>query len=743
MPTIQFEQTEAKHQKIAAALLRSLQLDPQQWLEVQTFELCAAHRVRVFGMPVPVPEALNAVAHWRCRLVEQDGSLRLLVGEYVWAAQVFDQSNPLSGVAALPPHIEILSLANLPNKDVGFLVKLPKLKCLDLQGHVILNPSSLVDISALSALTQLIYLNLSQCTLIKDISALSKLTRLTCLKMKFCSIRDFSALSGLTELRGLSLQDCSNFKDISVLSGLTQLSSLKLNSELTDISALSKLTQLRGLSLNSGLADISALSELTQLRGLSLSSGLADISVLSSLTQLMRLDLKGCRKLTDIGVLSKLTQLTWLNLDTQSEVRDFSALSELIQLTSLNLHCCLSLKEVSVLSRMTQLKSLNLHRCSKVRTLDPLASCSQLETLDVRDCLRLSSIEPVREISTLRKLEGFHPDQTAELLAHTAVLRGDRAYIDANAKRWVQQMEQMEGVLAFELERFATTLGEALSLLGESPYEAAFEGYLWSRPKFSARPWTAWFGGIRAVSTWERLRERVELRPLRGMTPGCVGGICATLGSEAADRAERAWALDWLERLEQAWGERGSELVPVAAELCVAHLRLGLHEALQRWLARLTDESDPTLLDPVHAALGRWHLQRGAPDLAQEHAAAIDSAEQRDPLLVALTKQYVESDPQRAGELLLSIRLPECAEELVRYLSQQVNFVREPLNIERLAAACGDTPEALSELIAHLPAEADATFLHELSACLREPQSKRLAQLRRQSLQAMLDAVPE
>ena len=78
----------------------------------------------------------------------------------------------------------------------------------------------------------------------------------------------------------------------------------------------------------------------------------------------------------------------------------------------------------------------------------------------------------------------------------------------------------------------------------------------------------------------------------------------------------------------------------------------------------------------------------------------------------------MESDPQRAGELLLSIRLSECAEELVRYLSQQVNFVREPLNMERLAAACGDTPEALSALIANLPAEADATFLRELSACL-------------------------
>lgn len=72
-----------------------------------------------------------------------------------------------------------------------------------------------------------------------------------------------------------------------------------------------------------------------------------------------------------------------------------------------------------------------------------------------------------------------------------------------------------------------------------------------------------------------------------------------------------AWYLDWLERLESAKGMRRRQLLPVSAEVCLAHARLGMATALNRWLTWFTDPSDPAALDPVQAALGGWQLRRG------------------------------------------------------------------------------------------------------------------------------------
>ena len=274
---------------------------------------------------------------------------------------------------------------------------------------------------------------------------------------------------------------------------------------------------------------------------------------------------------------------------------------------------------------------------------------------------------------------------------------------------------------------------------------SAYEAYLASRPEFSASPWKAWYAGTREVSGWELMRVCVERQQLAEANPGCIGGVCASLsGRDGSDSGEdvsedgRQWALGWLGRMEQAWADRGKELVPVAAEICVAHLRHGLDDALERWLLRLTDESDPASMDPVQAALGRWQLKRGQLDAARDHAAAIQTPERRDPLLLELAKRYVVENPQAAGELLLAISSPKVSRELVRYLSKEVNFVSEAANIERLVVACGDSPETLAELIRGLPPESDPTLLVELSTAVSEG-SRDFHELQRATLQRMLD----
>ena len=124
-------------------------------------------------------------------------------------------------------------------------------------------------------------------------------------------------------------------------------------------------------------------------------------------------------------------------------------------------------------------------------------------------------------------------------------------------------------------------------------------------------------------------------------------------------------------------------------------------------------------------------------DAARKHAAAIVAQELRDSLLVELVKHYVNADPQRAGELLLMVAAPARRAELVGLLCREAAFVREGINIERLVVACGDSPEALAELIESLPKESDPVLLEELSNCLDSAES--YSNLKRRCLQKLLE----
>jgi len=150
----------------------------------------------------------------------------------------------------------------------------------------------IIDISPLSGLTSLTFLNLADNS-ISDISALSGLTSLTFLELTGNSISDISALSGLTSLTDLVLGN-NSITDIGALSGLTSLTTLVLGS----VSVCTPGSICRG---NNSITDIGALSGLTSLTALNLSSNrVSDISVLSGLTSLGILQLDNNPNLTDI-----------------------------------------------------------------------------------------------------------------------------------------------------------------------------------------------------------------------------------------------------------------------------------------------------------------------------------------------------------------------------------------------------------------------------------------------------------
>ena len=157
---------------------------------------------------------------------------------------------------------------------------------------------------------------------ISDMTGLEYAISLDTLNLRTTNISDISALSGLTSLKVLIISDNGNttpLSDISALSGLTSLKKLIIggysNTNISDISALSGLTSLTFLNLSgNNISDISALSGLTSLTSLGLHyNRISDISALSGLTSLTGLNLS-YNRISDISALSGLTSLTGLDI---------------------------------------------------------------------------------------------------------------------------------------------------------------------------------------------------------------------------------------------------------------------------------------------------------------------------------------------------------------------------------------------------------------------------------------------
>ena len=164
---------------------------------------------------------------------------------------------------------------------------------------------------------------------IKDISALSSLTNLKYLNLRGNEISDISKISNLTSLEKVDLSS-NQISDISALGGLTDLLTLYLyNNQINDISALGGLTNLTELSLHDNqISDISALGGMTNLRTLILDSNqISDISAIEKLTNLTELYLYK-NQISDISPISNLTNLTTLNI-RNNPISDYSPIEDL------------------------------------------------------------------------------------------------------------------------------------------------------------------------------------------------------------------------------------------------------------------------------------------------------------------------------------------------------------------------------------------------------------------------------
>jgi Leucine-rich repeat (LRR) protein len=152
--------------------------------------------------------------------------------------------NQLADISSLA-HLVNLQVLNLSNCDllsnINSISSLFNLKKLDLSYFQSINSTlfsnlyiesrnnNLKDISPISNLVNLQFLNLFGCSLIKDISPISNLVNLQFLNLFGCSlITDIHFFSRLINLRSIDLCCCKSLTDISSLSGLLNLQSLNL-----------------------------------------------------------------------------------------------------------------------------------------------------------------------------------------------------------------------------------------------------------------------------------------------------------------------------------------------------------------------------------------------------------------------------------------------------------------------------------------------------------------------------------
>ncbi len=701
---------------------------------------------RAGGGPL-FPTTLNTISKFKqlkaLALSEADqltlnsiGTLTQLRSLDLLEASRFPSPGKLFDLSSLDRLAELrLSLDSLT--DLLPLVDLSPLSGLDQLAELTLRSDSLNDLLPLEPLRQLKLLRL-ECNSLVDLQPLAGLRQLTSLNLSGSAcIRDLRPISALTKLTTLNVNGCELSADLQLLSNLTELKALHLSrrnwngnkevpyfescSEIAFIASLPNLEEL-DLSDNRSLTDFAPLSGLVQLRSLNLSGcrSVTNLSGLSGLVQLRSLNLSGCSSVTNLSGLSGLVQLRSLNLSGCHSVTNLSGLSGLDRLDSLDLGGCSSLTDLSFLANLNQLSSLTLRGCQLINDLTPLSSLSKLERLDLSKLSRLRSIEPLRELVSLREIKtAFHPSVVAELKAHLAALRSDTSFIDKSSGGWLREAIAFTDGQQFEQERFAATLGEAFSLLGEHEIVPPYQAFLDSRPDFSAMPWKAWLQGCAKNRGHDVMAREVERVPPEQLSPGGVGGRCAVLPGEDAPPDWQDWARDWLGRLEQAQSSRAQQLLPVSAELCLAHARLGLREALERWLKRFTDPSDTAALDPVQAALGEWQLRQGDTRAALAHALAVQQPGCRDPLLVRLVEAIHGDEAEQAGEILLRIESESLRRDLALKLVQLDSFAALPANMERLIVACGSSPAMLAELIRLAAPGADPSHLSALSNRLR------------------------
>ena len=240
---------------------------------------------------------------------------------------------------AIPQWMKILAKLGIYNLDKRFTIDLSPLKNMTELKELDLSHSSINNIEALAALSNLENVILFY-NKVSDIEPLKHLTKLKTLYINCSLIPDLKHLEKLTNLTDLRITE-GQFSDIEPLTKLKNLKILYLqSSHLSNIESLKKLTNLTYLGLRySQLSDFEPIKNLTNLEGISLEgTPITNLEPIKDMTKLKHLVIEGT-KVTSLEPLSGLTNMEELRIDG-TDINDLKPLMGLTKLKIVFIRRC-------------------------------------------------------------------------------------------------------------------------------------------------------------------------------------------------------------------------------------------------------------------------------------------------------------------------------------------------------------------------------------------------------------------
>lgn len=248
--------------------------------------------------------------------------------------------------------------------------------------HLYINDYDLVDLNAISALTNLKKLEIVNGDEITDFGVLHSLKQLEALYMDTEQLKDISFVEKMTNLQEFSMKD-TIVMDISALEGKALLKKVDLqdNREVSNYSALSSLSGLEELTLEVGSkAQMPDAGNWTHLHTLSI-QGVSDVSFLSALPGLKTLYLRG------------------------ADCSTFHAFSSLQNLEYLQIGSVYGdLDNLNMLTNLSKLKVLNMSGVSVYGNVEAIFSIASLEEININDCSFGLNFDAIPEHSNLKRL---------------------------------------------------------------------------------------------------------------------------------------------------------------------------------------------------------------------------------------------------------------------------------------------------------------------------------------------------
>jgi Leucine-rich repeat (LRR) protein len=374
------------------------------------------------------PSLLPGLKHLRrlrsvdARLEGADADLRCLAelsaSTYISIADApLSHLNELAGVRDLRV-LRAMRCRNLV--DISAISDSPGLQEVDLRGC-----HSLVDISPLGGASELRMVVLDE-TSVTDLTPLGTLPALDRLEASWCEgVMDLRPLSSATTLRYLDLRGCPHVSDLEPLSRLADLRTLWL-SDCPAVTSLSPLGRSRRLQR----LDLSDCVGLTDLDGLTHSEGLTELALarcrnLITLNGLGRLEsvgtasLQGCTRLRDASALATASEMRVLDMTDCESLAGIGFAAETRRLAQVRFTGCVQISDLSPLAGLPGLWLLSLAGCKSVEDLAPLAGLPRLQWLYLDECERVTDLSPLLSIPNLRSV----------------TLRGCRADIDWRSVR--------------------------------------------------------------------------------------------------------------------------------------------------------------------------------------------------------------------------------------------------------------------------------------------------------------------